>query len=381
MKSVSRLSLSILLVTFIATIPSYSQLTKLSSNPYSGFSPYLNNELNQKLDDRLDPGIAVSIISDQQVQIRNMKGVDNLSSSQLLSATTSFYLASVTKPMTAQVVHELVDNNQLRLSQKVRSILPGLPKYMNNVTIQDLLTHQSGIPDYYQYITWREPLIDNAYVFKLLRDSVKNLNFSSGTKYEYSNANYILLAEVIEELTGTSYSDMLNQTVFDDYNMTNSSVGSPKKSLRPAIGYNFKNDVFLRNDYRSIEFPGGFVGNFNKVTYGSSGVFSTLSDLERWVLNLYEIDYFQNIESNDVRVEQTFEAPVKDVSYTHGWLKGSLLGYDIFWHSGGFGGYRNIIVCIPEIEFAIIALSNNGKFDAEGSGLKWAHKFVSPIGK
>ncbi len=365
----------VVLNTFIV----HSQLKKLSPNPFAGFSPYLNEQLNRQLDDRIDPGIAVSIISDQQVQIRNIKGVDDLSSNELLSASTSFYLASVTKPMTAQLVRDLVAKNKVQLSQKVPSLLPNMPNYMDQVTVKDLLLHQSGIPDYYQFITWREPIIDNDHVFKLLMDSVKNLNFSPGTKYEYSNANYILLATIIEKLTGTSYPEMLSSVIFDSFNMYSSSVGSPKKDLRPAVGYNYKNDVFLMNDYKSIEFPNGFVAPFNKKTYGSSGVFSTLADLERWILNLYEIDYFQNIEDNNIQVEQVFESPVAGVTYMDGWLKGSLLGYDVFWHSGGFGGYRNVVVCVPEIEFAIIALSNNGRFDAEKSGLQWAQKFVGAM--
>lgn len=378
MRLFSRLTLVAILVV-LNTFIVHSQLKKLSPNPFAGFSPYLNEQLNRQLDDRIDPGIAVSIISDQQVQIRNIKGVDDLSSNELLSASTSFYLASVTKPMTAQLVRDLVAKNKVQLSQKVPSLLPNMPNYMDQVTVKDLLLHQSGIPDYYQFITWREPIIDNDHVFKLLMDSVKNLNFSPGTKYEYSNANYILLATIIEKLTGTSYPEMLSSVIFDSFNMYSSSVGSPKKDLRPAVGYNYKNDVFLMNDYKSIEFPNGFVAPFNKKTYGSSGVFSTLADLERWILNLYEIDYFQNIEDNNIQVEQVFESPVAGVTYMDGWLKGSLLGYDVFWHSGGFGGYRNVVVCVPEIEFAIIALSNNGRFDAEKSGLQWAQKFVGAM--
>lgn len=379
MNTILKTAVSFLLICFCLA-QTNAQIKKISSNPFKGYSTYLNNDLNSQLNDRKDPGVAVSIIGNGKVEIRNLKGVDKLvSNPKLLSPTTSFYLASVTKPITAQLVKELIEDRQLREDDKVGTILPGLPNYMKTVRVKDLLNHQSGISDYYQFITFREPLIDNDYILQLLADSVQTLEFSPGERYSYCNSNYILLARILEKVTGKTYSELIENEIFNTMQMKNASVNDPKPSLRPAVGYNYKEGQFRMNDYKSIEFSNGFVAGFNKRTYGSSGVFASLSDMERWVFGMFSNKYFDGIESNNLTLDQEFESPIKDVTYTTGWFKGSLLGYNVYWHSGEFAGYRNVVVCIPEIEFAIVALSNNGKFEAENTGLKWAHAFVSKM--
>ncbi len=358
---------------------SAQELKKVWKNPRKSFSPYLNDYLNFQMDNIDDPGIAASIIIKGKVSLRNMKGVEERTEDlKLLTSTSSFYLASVTKPMTAQLILNLLAEKKIEGQQNINSILTNLPDYMKEISIEDLLSHQSGIPSYYEFITWREEVIDNEYVLRLLNEKFKDLNFKPGTKYEYSNSNYILLAEIIEAITGQPYEKVLQDHVFAKVGMKNSSVNKPQTGLHPAIGYLFNENekTYRINDYQSIQFPNGQIFGFNKKTYGSSGVFSTISDLEKWTIHLLDNHYFETFENGRHPIEGYAENSVENVYYTNGWFKGKMMNYDVFWHSGEFGGYRNMVLCLPELELGLVILSNNGKFNAESTGLEWAQHYI-----
>ncbi len=369
-------SILVLLVNAIQA----QQTDRIFTNPFDGYSTYLDRQLDSRMDEMFDPGIGVSIIKEGQVRIRNIKGVNELSKeSQLLTASTSFYLASVTKPMTSQIIQKLTETGKLDLHSPINTILNELPEYMKNVTVEDLINHKSGIKNFYEYITWREPLIDNNYVLSLLKDKTDSLEFTPGTRHSYSNSNYVLLAEIIEQVSGKTYFEMLESVVLKPARMRESSLNAPLSGLNKAVGYNFKDDQFLLNDYERIEFAGGFIGKFNKKTYGSSGVFSTQPDLERWILQLNEMNYFDKLPSEKLPVEGYQESNVKGVHYSFGWYQGKILGHEIFWHSGEFGGYRNLVLSIPELNFAIVALSNNASLEVEKLGLNWAEEYISRV--
>ncbi len=372
----------IVVLLFVAGLHSTQaqQIQKIYGNPFNGYSTYLDRQLDSRMDEQFDPGIGVSIIRDGQVRIRNIKGVKALSGErELLTPNTSFYLASVTKPMTAQIIRELVNTDQLDINANITDILPGLPDYMKEVTVEHLVNHQSGITNFYEFITWREPLIDNDYVLGLLKTRVKELEFTPGSKHSYSNSNYVLLAEIIEQVSGKTYHEVLESVVVKPNRMIATSLNRPKPYAQYATGYNLKEGQFLLNDYEKIEFANGFVGRFNKRTYGSSGVFSTQSDLERWILRLNKDGYFDELPQNQKEVDGYEDSPVKDVHYSLGWYHGKILGQEVFWHSGEFGGYRNLVLTIPEADFSIVALSNNGSLEVEKMGLVWAEEFLSRL--
>jgi len=352
-------------------------LEKVVSNPLSGYSSYLNNDLAHKLDDTMDPGIAVSVIYRNQVKIRNLKGVEEINTKrkQLVTPSTSFYLASVTKPMTAQIILKLVQSGKVSLSEKIGNYLTELPGFMLNIPVSNLLSHSSGIPDYFQYITWRETSIDNKYILSLMREKMKQLDFTPGTSYAYSNSNYVLLALIIEKVTGNSYRYEIESEIFKAVGMNQSSVGAPADGLHPAIGYRYMDGKFMINDYKRIEFQNGIIAPFNKSAYGASGVFSTLADLEKYLIDLLGQEYFQSLPPDKTKINYEI-AGVKNAYYGSGWFTGKINGREVYWHSGEFAGYRNILLLVPELSFAIVVLSNNGNINPEELVLNWAEEFI-----
>ncbi|HEY9117394.1 MAG TPA: serine hydrolase domain-containing protein, partial [Roseivirga sp.] len=171
------------------------------------------------------PGIATAIIQNGRVIFKQYAGMADLSDSSIIGESTRFNIASNGKQFTALAVLSLIDNKQLKLSDDIRKWFPNLlPKVKDNITVQHLLNHTSGIRDFYdlmslQGYTWWEVSWNNYDVLNLLEKQT-DLNFEPGTKYLYSNSNYILLALLIEKVSKQSFVEYTNE-MFKQLNMPN----------------------------------------------------------------------------------------------------------------------------------------------------------------
>ncbi|RYG43454.1 MAG: class A beta-lactamase-related serine hydrolase, partial [Chitinophagaceae bacterium] len=219
------------------------------------------------------PGISVAVISDGRVVYSNSLGMANIKAGISIDTTTSFWIASVSKQFTAAVVFHLVAQKKLFPDRSVRAYLPDLPSLYEDVTIDQLVHHTSGIRDGFVLtaLSGKPPSeYTNANVLHYLKAS-KDFNFVPGTKFEYNNSGYVLLAAVIEKVTGRSYPDYVKETIFHPLGMLHTYVSSAfPVDKAQAEGYREAGP----QTYEESHFPGN--------TYGSTGVNSTLPDLIRW---------------------------------------------------------------------------------------------------
>ena len=148
------------------------------------------------------PGIATAIIKDGEVIYEKYAGYADLQDSTLITSSTRFNIASNGKQFTALAILNLIEKNEINLSDDIRKWFPNLyPKIQEKITVQSLLNHTSGIRDCYdlwslQGFTWWKKSFDNENVLKLI-EKQSDLNFTPNTKYLYSHPNYILLALLI----------------------------------------------------------------------------------------------------------------------------------------------------------------------------------------
>jgi len=353
----------------------YAQKKQFDQNrnlPVSELAHYINTALNREFDERQDPGVAVSIIHNGRVIIRNRKGVVDLEDYKLIGPHTGFYIASVIKPLTAEVILRLSEKGKIKLHDSIIDILPALPPYMKEVTVLNLLNHSSGIPDYYRHITWREPVIDNAHILSLLTEKSDSLLFTPGEKFDYSNSNFILLAEIAEEVSGISFAKLMQEMIFKRFEMEDSFVFTGFESLdNVATGYRYVNGEFLINDYSRIEFQKGVIGTYNMKTYGAGGMFASQSDLEKWVLNMQKLmgTHEMEMQLQGIKVPEDRYPFLNDVSYRTGWYSSFLGQKKILWHSGEFAGYRSLVMHVPQAGIGLIIAANDGSFSAEEFGL------------
>lgn len=185
---------------------------------------------------------------------------------------TKFRIGSVTKSFTAILVLQLAEQGKLKLDDRITDYLPDFSsKIGDRITVRQLLTHTSGLPDYNDvpdfFRAAQSGLLSEADVLK--RISEYELLFEPGTKFKYSNDGYRVLGAIIEKVTGKSYEQVLQQEILIPLNMKNSGYINRTAILeKRALGYRKRLGILENAQYYEAS--------------PASGMYSTVDDLYRW---------------------------------------------------------------------------------------------------
>lgn len=271
-----------------------------------------------------------------------------------------FELASITKTFTAYATLLLCKEYNVSLDTDISTYFESFP--YKGVCIEHLLRHTSGLPDYMElFIKKWDPtrIAKNKDVLKMLSTSKPTINFASGTNWEYSNTGYVLLAMILEKISGLTFNEVLQKTIFQPLGMQHSAVYNRRvydaKISNYAYGY-IKNPT---SD--SIELPDNIPGYelvyFLDGIYGDGAISSSAIDLLKW-----NNAVLKNELPEDVLEMMFTQSKLKDdriIPYGIGWFldTDSDLG-NIAHHSGGWPGYMNNNVVYLEQDISIIILCN-----------------------
>src|SRR5215216_3458781 len=170
-----------------------------------------------------EPGAAVIALKDQQPVFRKGYGLANLELHVPITPDTVFRLASVTKQFTAVAILMLMEQGKLALQDPITRFLPDYPTHDHTITVEHLLTHTSGIRSYTDMPEW-PPLWRKDFSVGELIDSFKDqpMQFAPGTRWAYNNSGYVLLGAIIEQLSGLSYAQFVQQHIFEPLGMRQS---------------------------------------------------------------------------------------------------------------------------------------------------------------
>jgi CubicO group peptidase (beta-lactamase class C family) len=264
----------------------------------------------------------------------------------------------------------LVEKGIIGCSDSVVGYIPELTHYCRKVTIRNMLNNASGIENYYRIIEKiNKPSlgITNSDVLGLLMDE-NRLLFSPGEKFDYSNSNWVLLAIIIERVSGLSYEKFLNRYIFDPLGMKNSYVFDEKQPVIPNRAYGYKNkDGILYCDY------------YDAMTTGDGGILTTVDDLFLWDQSLYT-DKLISRESMELAFTpgKSNKGTSLGEDYGFGWSIGTYKDAKKLWHSGLDAGFRSLITRFPEKKISVILLSNTSEF-IFGERLKITNKLYDLI--
>ncbi|HXD91965.1 MAG TPA: serine hydrolase domain-containing protein [Bacteroidia bacterium] len=251
-------------------------------------------------------------------------GFENIVCKKNLCNESVFQLASVSKMFTAVAVLKLVEQNKLALKDNIKKYFPDFP--YQNITIENLLSHTSGIPNYlyfYYHLPKQTDILTNAAVLDLLTTNKPAVYFKPGRRFQYNNTNYVLLALLVEKLSGQSFQAFVKQNIFDVCGMSNSYFFSVTDTL--------KNQA-LAFDYRKR--PIG-TDEFDWVV-GDKGVCSTPQDMLLFGKNLFEGKVISNInEAVKPRARTGYGR-----FYGLGFRINPNGGDTIIFHNGWWHGYR-----------------------------------------
>ena len=270
-------------------------------------------------------------------------GYRNAADKVLNDEHTVFQLGSITKQFTSAVILKLQQEKKLSVSDKLSKYFPGYPKG-DSITIQQLLTHTSGIYNYTNDQNFMANEITRPAgrekIMALFKD--KPLDFSPGTSWNYSNSGYSLLGYIIEDVTKKPYEQAVRRYIFTPLHMTHSGFDfTHLKSDDKATGY------IKLNNKDTVAAP--IVDS--TVSFSAGAIYSTTGDLYLW---------HKGLQSNTVLSKTQQEAayvPVKN-NYGYGWGIDSIEGKRRVGHGGGIPGFITNISRVPEDDVCIVLLSN-----------------------
>ena len=285
----------------------------------------------------------VVLVADKgEIILKNGYGMANYEYDIRSEPHFKYRIGSLTKMFTAVAVLQLYEQGKLDIFEDFTVYLKKYPKPKHRITIHNLLTHTSGIPSFTSFA-------DNNVLKKLPADvnktidrfKDKKLKFKPGTKYDYSNSNYILLGAIIESVSGNTYISYLKENILDPLKMFNTDIDDPEKIIKyRASGY-IKTEEGIKNaDYNDMSTP-----------YAAGALYSTVGDLFLWDRALYE----NNILSSDYK-RYLFIPNLNNYSY--GFFVTEHKGHKIHWGSGGIDGFISFFIRFYEEDKTVIILCN-----------------------
>ena len=288
------------------------------------------------------PGLALRLVRGEQIVIERTIGLAELDSMQNVGATTNFRLASITKHLTALAILMLVEDGRLTLDTRLNEVLTQFPEYAERISIQHLLQHQSGLPDYEPLVSLdRQPRIRDQGVVNLLQQ-INQLDFEPGTSYHYSNSGYAVLTVIVETITGQAFETFLEERIFNPSKMSQSVafVQGQNEVLNRAMGYTVRNAEIIETDQSAYS-----------AVLGDGGVYSSIADLTTW----HRVGFGRALISD--RLFSAMMTPALE-RYGFGWRIDHFEGHTRYHHSGSTSGFRNFIAHFPDLDLTLMLLTN-----------------------
>jgi CubicO group peptidase (beta-lactamase class C family) len=318
-----------------------------------------------------DPALAVLIANESGIVYRKAFGICDVRTASPATPETPFYIASLAKSITGIVALRLAAGAWWSLSDPIGKFLPDLPEYVRATTIDQLLSHTSGVPNYQDLIDWSQyDGMDNSKVVTLLGKRTA-LEFPSGSRYAYSNSGYVLVASAIERLTNRRFSEVLQDEVLTPLGMRSTFVddGRQPPPAGRAIGYARQDGVLVSSDYHAVTVRGAEVP-FRSSTVGAGGMYATVDDLYALDRGLYAerlLPLSLQMMTMMPRTPVTAELEVPAVTgHGYGWFISRRSGRNLVWNSGDFAGHHTAIVRVPDERAVVIVLSSAAERDAIG---------------
>ena len=310
------------------------------------------------------PGMAVGIMEGGEVTYQQHFGVSNISTGTGLTHESVFQLGSLSKVFVATAIMQLAEQGKIALDEKLVTYLPYLKttdaRY-NRITIRQILSHTSGIPDVRNF-EWNKPQYDDGAARRYI-DTLEHLPLldEPGVLYHYSNRAYNVLADVIHVCSGMLFETYMRRHFFEPLEMPHSSfivTDVPERLLVSphTLAKNFVSKVRKVYPYNRIHAP-------------SSTLYSNVPDMMHWMKAnldngvwkgkaLLQEDNYRRLMQPEVETEQ-------DTYMCLAWKLVKRDGYTMAVSLGGEPGFRAFMILLPEKKTGVFVCINSDNFSAE----------------
>ena len=330
-----------------AIVPREDSLPQLTTKYIAAKQLQIDNFFKNKWAKDFE-NVSFLIAKDGQVIYEKYEGFADKENNILNSPETPLHIASVSKVLTANAILLLVDAKKIKLDDKITKYLEKFP--YPNVTIKMLLNHRSGIRKY-AYFTdkkevWdRKKTMTNADILEILITKNIPLEYKTDTHFSYCNTNYVLLALVIEKVTGMKYAKALKKMIFEPLQMNDTFVfdeTTDKEKATPSYKYNYVKYAF----------------DFLDAIYGDKNIYSTPRDLMKFNVAVNAPNYLSKKLQDQVFKGYSYESKGSK-NYGLGIrLREWESGQKFYYHNGWWHGNTSSYNTLRKENVVIIALSN-----------------------
>lgn len=271
-------------------------------------------------------------------------GYKDLKQKTLNDSNTIYQIGSVTKTFTSTMILMLQKQGKLNVKDKLSKYYPDFPEG-NDITLENLLTHTSGIFNYTDDSAFmaKEPFKHHskAEMMQYFKDHA--IQFAPGSKFGYSNSNYSILGYIIEDVTGKSYFSALREMILTPLGMKHTGCDfAGLKDKNKATGY------YAIDGNRGMIAP----KVDSSVSFAAGGIYTTVGDLNKWAVAML---HNQLITKADWQIATT----INQENYGYGWMIGDNYGRVSIGHNGGVHGFIANLFMTPDDASVIVLLSND----------------------
>lgn len=286
---------------------------------------------------------SVLVARDGKVILDKGYGMANLELDVPNTPDTKFRLGSITKQFTAAAILLLEERGKLKVDDRLTTYVPDAPQSWGRITVFNLLTHTSGIPNFTSFADYNTIKLSPrsaAAAVSAVRD--RELDFGPGEQYNYSNSGYVALGAIIEKVSGQSYEQFLTENIFTPLGMKDSGYDSNAAVIkRRASGYmRLPNGSYVNAGYINMTIP-----------HGAGALYSTTHDLLKWEQALF---------AGKVVSKASLDRMTTAFKNNYGFGLATMIskGRRVITHTGGIDGFNTAMTYYPESKTVVVALGN-----------------------
>lgn len=295
------------------------------------------------------PALSIKVVFKGETLYENNLGYIDLEHSLKPDSDSVYRVGSVTKEFTAASILQLVNQSKLKLDDPVNQYLPYQSDRWKDITVRNLLNHSSGIPNYTAMEIFGEKAtqdLSHQQLVDLFID--KDLEFSPGDQWKYSNSGYYLLGLIIESVSGESYENYLQKNIFDKLSLRDTYYCDETKLIPGrASGYQKEGEQWVNAKRISMQPP-----------FSAGGLCSSVNDLVKWRSSLVVGKVVPDQYYNEM-VTSGLTNDGEPLGYGLGFRLEELKGLKKIVHGGGINGFIAYDAHYPEIDLYIVALTNS----------------------
>jgi len=300
------------------------------------------------------PGGVVGVVDGGRVVFEKAYGMASLEYGVRHGTGTPTNIGSVTKQFTAMAILLLQADGKLSLDDDVREHIPELPDFGVTITLKNMLNHVTGFREIYNFLPMSgrqgEDHIDRGEAIEIIQRQ-PDLQDPPNTLFNYNNTGYVLLATIVERVSGQTFPDFMAERIFRPLGMNNTRVKYTQGEIIPGASQGYVPGA-----------EGGWASARDlAAAAGAGGIYTTFRDMTRWMGNYRDKTVGGPAAIEAITTRNILESG-DTTPYALGLGIGKMRGLDIYQHTGGDVAHRTYFAYLPGIDAGVFMSSNNASF-------------------